>query len=54
MERIVTFRNRRGGGQPNFLRGLLDTYGAADAQRLPLCTVLTCGGREGWEGGLTL
>jgi hypothetical protein len=39
--------------QPNFLRTLLDTYGAEDDSRLPLGTVLSCvagAGRMGAQG----
>jgi hypothetical protein len=39
--------------QPNFLRALLDTYGAEDDSRLPLGTVLSCvagPGRMGAQG----
>jgi hypothetical protein len=41
-ERIHAFRNVGGMTQPNFLRSLLETYGADDDSRLPLGTVLSC------------
>ena len=40
-QRIYEFRNLNGMKQPNFLKSLLQTYGASERERLPLGSVLT-------------
>jgi hypothetical protein len=42
MKEIHLFKNGEGIGQANFLRSLLECYGADEGSRLPLGSVLTC------------
>ena len=41
IRRINAFRNLEGRGQANFVRSMLDVFGADEGERLPLGTVLT-------------